>query len=211
MAFRLVPFLVSWQRFVRIGVPFLVSSYRLVLASRLCLVGWRSRVGVGVSLLVPLLVPSCLGVPCRRASRVRVVLLCRFCQLVFSCRLVLSCLVLSSLSSCSSRRACRMALGRRGILRRCAVVAGRRGAGGVVWRCDVRGVVSAIRRCRFVWCSVACRERDGRRDAWRDAWRDEERNGGRAVFVSSFWLFPCCHYPACGHRGVLGLSHREII
>lgn len=26
MAFRLVPFLVSWQRFVRIGVPFLVSS-----------------------------------------------------------------------------------------------------------------------------------------------------------------------------------------
>lgn len=91
MAFRLVPFLVSWQRFVRIGVPFLVSF--LVLCWRPVRVSW---VGVLVSALAfrfsfRLVVPSCLGVPWCWASRVGVVLLRRFCQLVFPCCLVWSC------------------------------------------------------------------------------------------------------------------------
>lgn len=52
---------------------------------------------------------------------------------------------------------------------------------------------------------------DGRSD---DAMRVAERavrDEGRTVFVSSIWSFPCCHRPAWGPRGVLGLFHRELI
>lgn len=84
MAFYLVPFIVLWRRLVRIGVPFLVSSYRLVLASRSCLVGWRSR--VGVSLVVSVLASR---FSFRFSSRVGVPVLsdvsCRCCVSVLSC------------------------------------------------------------------------------------------------------------------------------
>lgn len=97
------------------------------------------------------------------------------------------------LYTCSSRRACRMALGRGDAwLPRC-------GRYGMVWPCG---------RCRG----------DGRSDdamrvakrAVRDEGRDDGRDDDRAVFVSSIWSFPCCHRPAWGPRGVLGLLHRGI-
>ena len=49
------------------------------------------------------------------------------------------------------------------------------------------------------------------RDEGRGVWRGDGRDDERAVFVSSIWSFPCCHYQAWGPRGVLGLSHRELI
>lgn len=129
-----------------------------------------------VSRFVPL---SRVGVQCCRAFRVGVVLLRRFCQLVFSCRLVFSrrcrCFFV-----CLSRRACRVASGRR---ERCnAAVRGRRGAGGVACRYAMR---VGGRFGDAVSCGVVCRERD----EGRDAWRDEGRDGGCAVFVSSIWRF----------------------
>lgn len=107
----IVPFLVSW------GVSFVLSSRFLSCLSSRVIVPFVSRglafscrrfvcrVGVGVSLLISLFVSCCCLV---LSSRVGVVLLCRFCQLVFSCRLV--CFSsLPSLYSCSFCRACRVA------------------------------------------------------------------------------------------------------
>lgn len=108
------------------------------------------RVGVGVLFLVSFLVS------CRRSVLSGV--LCWCCPVVpfLSARFpVLSRLVLSLLllCSCSSRRACRMVSGCREC---CGVVwRGRRGAGGVVWRCDVRGVAvgGSVMPCRV---NVVC-------------------------------------------------------
>ena len=44
------------------------------------------------------------------------------------------------------------------------------------WRCGV-SVGGSVIPCRVAWCVL--------RDEGLDVWRDEERNGGRAVFVSS--------------------------
>lgn len=199
MAFRLVhrpvPRLVVASCFVaasrfssrlssRVGVPFV--SRGLMFSC------WRfaCRVGVGVSLLVLLLV-SCrclvlLGVSCRRYP-VAPFLSARF---PVSSRLVLSLLLFFA---CSSRRACRMASGR------CGVTAerGHRGRCGVsvamrVAICDAGLWVVAwggsVMSCRAAGRAV----RDEKRDVWRDEGRDDER----AVFASSIWSFPCCHYRA---------------
>lgn len=74
-------------------------------------------------------------------------------------------------------------------------------------RCGRYDMVCPCGRCRG----------DGRSDdamrvakrAVRDEGRNEGRDEGRAVFVSSIWSFPCCHRPAWGPRGALGLLHRE--
>lgn len=171
MAFRLVQFV----------VPFLVSCwrpvsrlvFRLVLASSLCLVGWRSRVGVGVSLLVSFLVssrrPVLSVVPCRRYPIVPFL----SARVLVSSRLVSS---LPSFYSCSSRRACRMALRWSGwAIRNCRGV-----VCGVALRYAMRDGMAAggsMMPCRVAWCTV--------RDEERDAWRDDGRDDICAVFVSS--------------------------
>ena len=72
-------------------------------------------------------------------------------------------------------------------------------------------------RYGMVWPCGRCRG-DGRFDdamrvaerAVRDEERNEGQDEGRAVFVSSILLFPCCPCQAWGPRGVLGLLHRGI-
>lgn len=94
---------------------------------------------------------------------------------------------------CSSCHAYRMALGRGDAwLSRCVRY-------DMVWPCGrCRGDGQSDDTMRVAWCAVRC---EG---------RNEGRDDGRAVFVSSIWSFPCCHRPAWGSRGVLGLLHRGI-
>lgn len=144
---------------VRVGVPFLVLSYRLVLASRSCLVGWRSRVGVGVSLLVP----SCRPVRVSAFRGVGRIVLVLSCCAVFvsSCsRAVSSFLVVPSLpfvfvpSVVSGGGSWGRVVG---VWRGGGCVVDRFEAvwHGVAWRYACRGdVASAIRRCRVVWRGV---------------------------------------------------------
>ena len=78
-----------------------------------------------------------------------------------------------------------------GVYRRCGRFGGWRGGVRFVgtWRCGV-SVGGSMMPCRAAWCVL--------RDEGLDAWRDGRRDDGRAVFASSFWSFPCCHYAVWG-------------
>lgn len=167
-------------------VSFLTASR---VASRSCLLDWRFASAFRLSCRGRRSAhPSRVVVPCCPAFRVGVVLLRRFCQLVFpvSFRLFSS---LSSPYSCSSRRACRMAFDRWGM------AVGR----GVICR-EAGGCGVAICGAWAVrWCRVVRRDvRGGTRDETED-----ETMGGMmsAPFLSA--RFGRSHV-AIVQRGVLG-------
>ena len=173
MAFRPVSRLVVASRSYWRLASRLVS--RPVLAFRSCFVDWRLVSAFRLSCRRWRLVSrpvsafcfsSRVGVLCCRAFRVGVVLLRRFCQLVFPCRLVFSRRCCCSL--------CALLVVRVGWRR--AVVALRWGGSWLPWGgrygCCV-AICDARRRGvgRFgdaVSCGVVCGERDVRRDVWRD-------------------------------------------
>lgn len=152
---------------------------------------------------VPLTLFRSFAIAARSAGRCGDCDVLRFCQLGFphSLRSSLrsspfvssffsSLLLFYTFSSC---HAYRMALGRGDAwLSRCVRY-------GMVWPCGrYRGDGQSDDAMRVTERAV------------RGEGRNEGRDGGRAVFVSSIWSFPCCHRPAWGSRGVLGLLHRGI-
>lgn len=143
---------------------------------------------------------------------------CRRCPIApfLSARVsVLSRLVssLPSFYSCSSRRACRIAAcrvaGRWGVAGGGAWLMGSRRCG-VAWRCACRGCVALWRiGGRFgdaVSCGVVC-------VAGRGAGRMARREAGRwsRRFCQLVLVVPVLSLRSVGPRGVLGLSHRELI